>query len=364
MSRRIILTCMLIFLGACVSTNRPSIMPSAELYSMTLSVTLASTYTRGSTLAPDATPIPVEWASPSPSASPTEIPAISLAAVGDIMLARTLGDRILRNEGDAIFSAVAPTLRSADIAIGNLECAIGSDGTRAPKAYTFRAPPAAAGLLQDAGFDLVSLANNHSMDYGEYTLAETMELLRANGIAAIGAGQDAYDAHVPVRFTVRGVRLAFLAYADVPKEHQGFDVRSWTAGPTSPGIAWADPESMWKDIQGVRSSVDFVIVMLHFGEEGRVEPTQEQATLAYAAIDSGADLVIGSHPHVLGSVEQYKDGWIFYSLGNFVFDGFSGISNDSKLLWITLSPGKLISFGSIPIRIENNIPMPSEPIGE
>jgi poly-gamma-glutamate capsule biosynthesis protein CapA/YwtB (metallophosphatase superfamily) len=357
--------CLVIFLCGCAfSAGGPgSSNTAAGLKPSAMTATPTSPAAR--VLPPAAiTPTAPHTPSPSPTSAPTEEPHISLAAVGDIMLARSLGDRILQNGGDGIFAAVESTLRSADLAIGNLECAIGDGGVRAPKAYTFRAPAASATLLQKAGFDLLSLANNHSLDYGGATLAGTLGLLEENGIVGIGAGNNKDAAAAPGFFSIRGVRLAFFAFVDVPKEYLGFDVRVWTAGPSSPGVAWAEPEEIRLHIQELRSRADFIIVMLHFGEEGKATPTQGQMRLARWSIDAGADIVIGSHPHILETIEQFKNGIIAYSLGNFVFDGFSGASNDSQILWLTLSPGKPVDFSTIPIRIVQGVPVPSEPLGE
>jgi poly-gamma-glutamate synthesis protein (capsule biosynthesis protein) len=348
MSFRLVKYCFLALLCGCGNSSERERTPLSADETIAAVITPTQASPKASVV-PSTTKTPAftETLLHSTTSSSTEEPRISLAVVGDIMLARSLGNRILQNKGDGIFAAVAPTLRSADLTLGNLECAIGGDGIRAPKAYTFRAPPAAASLLHEAGFDLLSLANNHILDYGGKTLAETRTLLEPSGIVGIGAGKDELQANAPGLFTIHGVRLAFLAYVDVQPEYQGFDNRIWTAGPDSSGIAWAEPEMIREDIQGLHSRVDFIVVMFHFGEEGRAAPTKGQSTLAHEAIDSGADFVIGSHPHVLGTMEEYKGGVIVYSLGNFVFDGFTGISNESQILWITLSPGRPIAYASV-----------------
>jgi poly-gamma-glutamate capsule biosynthesis protein CapA/YwtB (metallophosphatase superfamily) len=296
---------------------------------------------------------------PSVSNAPSPEPdsGVTLAFVGDIMLGRSLGARIDRGEGETIFASVEPVLQSADIAAGNLECALGSGGTKAAKAYTFLAPPGAAPLLQTAGFDLISLANNHSLDYGLEVFGQTQELLSENGIRSIGAGSDEFKARAPVWFEINGVRIAFLAYVDVAKEYSSrFDTRIWAAGPAAPGISWASDEKIKQDLKALEGDADLTVVLFHFGTEGMGVPDFRQIQLSHLAVDSGAEIIVGTHPHVVQRMEKYKDGWIFYSLGNFVFDEFEGNSNQSVILWITVSGEKKITYSLMALSIVDGIP--------
>jgi poly-gamma-glutamate capsule biosynthesis protein CapA/YwtB (metallophosphatase superfamily) len=259
--------------------------------------------------------------------------SISLAAVGDMMLARSIGAALVRNPLDSPFAAVADILRDADIAVGNLECAIATTGIPARKAFTFRAPPQAVSALAGAGFDVLSLANNHSLDYGAAALVQTTGSLDLADIHHVGAGLNEEIAYHPQLLTVKGVRLAFLAYVDAPPEGR-FNKTLWAARGIKPGVAWADPERIRADVSAAKLDADVVIVLLHSGTEGSRTPNRIQRAAAHAAIDAGAALVIGSHPHVLQGVEYYGKGVIAYSLGNFVFDGFR--NNDSAILLVTL----------------------------
>jgi poly-gamma-glutamate capsule biosynthesis protein CapA/YwtB (metallophosphatase superfamily) len=283
---------------------------------------------------------------------------VDLAFVGDIMLGRSLARRIEAGNGGEIFASVESVLQSADITVGNLECAIGAGGIRAPKAFTFLAPPQSAALLRDAGFDLVALANNHILDYGLDVFDQTQALLTENKIGFVGAGADETAARRPVFIDAGGMKIAFLAYADVPEEYAThFDPRTWTAGPGKPGIAWADDETIQRDLLALGASpADFIVVLFHFGTEGLSEPTKNQIRQARMAIDYGADLVVGTHTHLVQGEETYKGGRIFYSLGNFVFDGFEGGANKSVILWINLSRGRAIDARLIPLTIVDGIP--------
>ncbi|MBN1439585.1 MAG: CapA family protein [Anaerolineales bacterium] len=305
-------------------------------------------------------PEPEERSAIPPSPSPTDSSAgAELAFVGDIMLGRSIGDRIRR--GDAVFASVEPILQAADLAVGNLECAIGEDGVKAPKYYTFLAPPESAALLKRAGFGLLSLANNHSFDYGIEAFEQTMAMLESNGLAHVGAGFNDAQARAPAVFTVGGLRLAFLAYAEVPKEYTGgFDPKSWTAGPDTPGISWADDDKIIRDLEAVSPVSDFLVVLFHYGDEGVDVPNPRQIQLSRLAIDYGADLVVGSHPHVLQGEEEYRGGRIFYSLGNFVFDEFDGKANRSAILWVKVYPGAPVEYNLIRLNLVDGIPRMGE----
>lgn len=246
---------------------------------------------------------------------------IQLSAAGDIMLDRTLGNYIADGNLAYPFAHVAPIFQSADIAVGNLECALGDVGVPVDKAYPFRAPPAAAQSLAEAGFDVMSLANNHALDYGSDALLQGINLLNEQGVAPVGAGANDAEAHAPVFREVNGISIAFLAYVNVPVEGRSpfFDTQTWSATPNMPGLAWGEVSRMQEDIIAIREQVDHVVVILHSGYEYVPEPSPPQIELSYGAIDAGASLVIGHHTHILQGVEFYRDGVIVFGLGNFAF---------------------------------------------
>ncbi len=311
-----------------------------------------------------ATPSPSPSPSPTPTPPPTPTqppPRVRLAAVGDVMLGRSVGFRLDAEGPEVAFAGVRDILTVADIAIANLESAVGVTGAPAPKAYTFRAPPVAVDALADAGIDLVSLANNHSLDYGPESLAETRALLAERGILVAGAGPDREAAHAPAVIEREGMTIAFLAYVDVPVERGGFDPRTWTATEDSPGVAWLDIATMTEEIRTARREADLVVVMLHFGIEWSLEPSDAQREQARAAIDAGATLVIGSHPHVLQPLEPYGDGLIAYSLGNFVFDGFWDPANDSAILLVELTAAGVAAYELVPVTIVDGLPVLAGP---
>lgn len=248
-------------------------------------------------------------------------PVVHLAAVGDIMLDRSLGWALSQGNLEYPFLYVADRLQVADYTVGNFESAMGTVGEPAPKHYPFRSPPEAAASLALAGFDLVSLANNHGEDYGPDALIQALELLQAQNVAAIGAGPNDAAAHAAHIAEVNGLKLGFLGYVHVPVEATtNFDVQTWTATADAPGLAWGDPQRIRGDVAALRSQVDLVIVLLHSGYEYIEEPSEPQVLAAKAAVDAGADLVIGHHAHILQGIERYNGGVIAYGLGNFVFE--------------------------------------------
>ena len=261
-------------------------------------------------------------------------PTVRLVAVGDVMLDRRLGGAIQRGDLESPFASVANLLQEADITFANLEAPIGDLGLPAVKSYTFLAPPSAAMSLAWAGFDVVSLANNHALDYGPEALLQTIELLGAQGIAAVGAGLDKAAAHTPILLSSHGIRLAFLAYVDVPVESGGFDTRTWAAVGETPGLAWAEPGLIQRDVVEARELSDVVVVSLHSGFEGREQPSPTQVIAARAAIDAGASLVLGHHAHRLQGIEVYRHGLIAYGLGNFAFDMDALPSSMALNVWL------------------------------
>lgn len=301
------------------------------------------------------TPAPVETiaADPSPSRtpSPTRDPdwSLTVAAVGDIMLSRSVAHAVTEADPAGPFRYVRDQLAVADLTIGNLECALSERGPPEPKSYTFRGPPLAAEGLARAGFDALGLANNHSLDYGPDALADTRTALTANGIAAPGAGDDAAEAAAPAIVERGGVRIAVLAFSDIAPDSGS----NWAAGPDRPGLAWAEPDAVAAAVTAARAGADAVVVLFHFGIEGSNTATDTQRYLARMAIDAGALLVLGSHPHVLQEVEEYGGGLIAYSLGNFVFDGFEDVpgGNDSAILNVTLGAGGVREWQLVPVRI-------------
>ena len=262
---------------------------------------------------PPDTPTTVPSLAPSPAPrTVTPSPTITLVAMGDLMLARDLVTLMDRHGSMYPFERVAPILADADIAIANLEGTFTDRGTPANKTYVFRTPPRHAVGLAVAGIDVVSLANNHMLDYGPAGLRDTIAALNSVGIAHSGAGENDEAARRPAVLEVRGLRVAFLSYAATGD--------AVAAAPGVDGVAWGTAEAISEDVRRAIGQADVVVVSLHAGNEYVDEPSTTQRLLAQAAVEAGATVVLGHHPHVLQRWELRGSHLIAYSLGNFVFD--------------------------------------------
>ncbi len=248
-------------------------------------------------------------------AAPAE--SLSLIFAGDVMLDDGPG-RVVADGRDPL-AAVAPLLAGADYRIANLECPVATAGAPLDnKIYSFRAHPRVLSVLQGR-FDAVSLANNHSGDYGPAAFTETMALLDGAGIRRFGGGRNLVEAHAPLWIERKGLRIAVLGYNE-------FKPRVFEAGAHHPGIAWSEDSHVIADIRAARKAgADLVIPLMHWGWEREREPSARQRALARRMIDAGAAAVVGGHPHVTQGAELYRGKPIIYSLGNFVFDGFDDV---------------------------------------
>jgi poly-gamma-glutamate synthesis protein (capsule biosynthesis protein) len=286
-----------------------------------------------------------------------EQPAVSLYAVGDVMLGRYIA-RVMAEQGnDYPFKQIAPVLSRADIVFGNLESVISPDDV-APaypeKPYSFHASAAAAQSLKSANFQVLNLANNHAMDYGLAPLAETKRLLAEKGIATFGAGKDLDEARQAVIITKAGMRFGFLGYGVA-------HARSVYATKKRSGIAPMRMDDIRRDVESVRSKVDVLVVSLHWGREYDTSPSQKQRVEAHQIIDWGADLIVGHHPHVMQGIELYKGGIIAYSLGNFIFDQKDNETKRSFILACSFRGKALSSAEIIPLnRFRSYFPRPAE----
>lgn len=270
-----------------------------------------------------------------------------IAAVGDIMLGGTAEPEMRKFGYDYPYEHVQAILKQAQIVFGNLEGPLTDDGTAEQKKYVFRSPPdKVAPALARAGFNIVSLANNHSLDYGAQGLEDTRAALAKAGIQPVGAGRNEAEARAPVYMKADGATIAFLAYSLV------FPEEFW-AGPDTPGSAFGHERFVRADVAAARQKADVVVVSFHWGQEGKTELRDYQVLLAHAAIDSGATVVLGHHPHVLQGVERYRDGVIIYSLGNFTFGSYSNAATRSVIALLTFRDRQLRELRLVPINVKN-----------
>jgi len=268
---------------------------------------------------------------------------------GDIMLSRYVG-RLARQKHDPAWPlhAVADLFGSADIAFANLESPFSDRGGNIDKGMVFRAEPEMVAALEAAGIDVVSTANNHVRDCGSYGIEFTLDLLAKHGILAAGTAANGKLAHQGVILARKGVGFGFLGYT--------FDQSNGNHSDMDERVAMMETDRMRADVSSLRERTDVVIVSMHAGNEYQPTPNVFQQRFARAAIDAGASLVVGHHPHVVQPVEQYRNGVIFYSLGNLVFDQFQ--SEKTQRGWIAdvrFSGPRIASWGIIPIDIVNTV---------
>lgn len=271
---------------------------------------------------------------------------VSIAAVGDVMLGSWVKPILAKQGPDYPFRETVRYLQSADLAIANLEAPFTNDTLAFEKKFNFKVPPEYAHSLVSGGFDVVTLANNHIMDFGERGLVSTIQTLDDLGVKHCGAGLNLYEAHEPAVVKVGGQKIAFFGYSmTFPTE--------FYAKEDSSGTAYPEPEIMEDSLRRWEDLVDFTVVSFHWGAEKRQTPKDYQIYFAHLAIDSGADLVLGHHPHVLQGLELYKNRLIAYSLGNFAFGSYSQHAVDSIILQVNLWRGGLLYARCLPINVDN-----------
>jgi len=284
---------------------------------------------------------------------------VSLVAVGDVMLGSWVVS-LLDSAGSIYpFEATKHITQAADIAIANLEAPFTDRGEPVKdKQFTFRVPPRHAAGLKESGFDILHLANNHILDFGPEGLFDTMATLDSLSLRRLGAGENISAAFAPVIVERENgdegkLRLGFLGFSMTHPEE-------FYAGKTKPGTAFPFWERYLTALDSLAPKVDIMIVSFHWGAEKMVKPKPYQIDMAHAAIDHGADIVLGHHPHVLQSLELYRprpnarQGLIAYSLGNFAFGSYSPSSRFSMILKCVVDASGVLYARCLPINVFNN----------
>ena len=289
----------------------------------------------------------------------SEDDVIEIVAVGDLSLARGVNVDLYTGRSESPLRYVAPLIGRADVAFGNLESPLTKRAKRAPTkgprggSIYLKGNPDYTFLLTEAGFDVLSLANNHIMDYGEQGLSDTLYYLAQEEIKHAGAGPDLAAALEPARIDVDGYVIQFLAFS-------GVEPREYYAGAAKAGAAPLDEGAIVSAISRARSEASLVVVSLHWGGESMAYPSSEQKRLAHKFVDAGADVILGHHPHVIQGVESYEGAVIAYSLGNFLFDSRYPERHYSTVLAIEVSRSRgILGFRLIPIYIKGSEPMVS-----
>ena len=271
---------------------------------------------------------------------------IKMIAVGDIMLSRAVEQKMIEyNDYKYPFLKIAGITNKADIVFGNLETTIIEGRAIKDGEMIFRADPRSIEGLKFAGFNVLSIANNHIMNFGKAGLESTIKILDENNILHIGAGTSEEEIYKPVIKDIKGIKFAFFGFT------YNFDQRKSSDGEIY-GVANMSIAKMKENVEKAKSKNDIVIVSMHAGTEYKTSSSSFQENFARRAIEAGADLIIGHHPHVVQNVEKYKQGYIIYSLGNFVFDQMW--SNETRLgviAEIIFKDKKVKSIEFIPVKI-------------
>lgn len=301
----------------------------------------------------------VFWFSPSETQRVFEIENIfveepeeyTLIFTGDIMLERGVDFRNQRQgTGEATypFELIVETLSEADLTIGNLEGPISDKGVRVGSIYSFRMDPKYIDGLTFAGFDVLSLANNHMLDYTTAALTDTVERLRIAGIGTAGAGKNYEEANKPhIETLPDGTTIAFLSYTNLMPE-------SFEAEATSPGLSDSDVEQIKNQIAILNTQYNILVLLWHWGDEYQIQSHPREQQIAHELIDAGADLIVGHHPHVAQEIEIYNGHTIAYSLGNFIFDqDFSEETMKGLMLEVKIKEREIISAHPIEIQLTN-----------
>ncbi len=273
----------------------------------------------------------------------------TLTAVGDVNLGGDVSPTLAANGFAYPWSALGGLMRASTLTFANLECTLSYVGTAVPgKTFTFRGDPAAIPFMRDpGGVDVVSQANNHARDFGAQSLVDCLAYLDASGVKHCGAGADYDSAHAPAYLDAKGLRVGFLAYDDI-----GYS--GWYAAPGYPGVCNPrDTARLAADIRAARAGADIVVVSFHWGTERKDTPDPAQTSFARYAIDCGADVVLGHHPHVVQGFELYRGKLIANSLGNFVFNPGSEAGRYTMLTELTLGSRGFLGGTARPVYISN-----------
>ncbi len=278
---------------------------------------------------------------------------IELVAVGDVMLGRGVYEKIKEHGPGYPFEKIKDVISRADIAFCNLECAISPSSRGIFTNCNFCVKPEDAKGVKDAGFDVVSLANNHMFDCEKNGILSTMEFLKGEKIKFTGAGKTDKYALLPATIDSKDIRVGFLAFSAYPM--------SWVAvRKGDPSIAFYDSAEAAQAVGKLKEKADLVVVSMHWGDEYHQKPDAAQTRMAHQLIDAGADLILGHHPHVLQEIEEYNGGVIVYSLGNFVFDQKKKETQKSVIFKAKLSRDGVVEYSTLPVRIEDFRPQVTE----
>lgn len=271
---------------------------------------------------------------------------VRFIAAGDMNLAHWITPILDEQGAEYPYKYISHYLQTADLVFSNLEAPFCKNGEQVRKNFVFKVPPKFVNALKAGNINLVSIANNHILDYGMSCLESTIAVLKQEKINFAGAGINIKDAHKPAVFEINKIKFAFFAYSmTLPKYFYATD--------TTGGTAYPKRKLLKEKIEYYRDKVDYIIVSFHWGQELTEYPKEYQRNFAHWAIDYGADLILGHHPHVLQGIEKYKNKLIIYSLANFVFASYSNKATKSIFLDLIFTKDEIKEIKILPINVNN-----------
>jgi poly-gamma-glutamate capsule biosynthesis protein CapA/YwtB (metallophosphatase superfamily) len=302
----------------------------------------------GTAAGPTTSSAPAQPSAPAATPPPEQGP-VTLGFAGDVHTAGRLTERFQQPE--TALAPVAPLLAAPDLTVVNLETAVTDRGTAEDKSFTFRAPPSVFDALRVAGVDVVSMANNHGVDFGPVGLSDSLDAARQRGFPVVGLGVDDTAAFAPYLVTLRGERIAVLGADQVADS----TVARYSAGPGRGGVASAfDTNRLLQAVASAREQADTVVVYLHWGQEEQSCPTTLQQDLATRLSQAGADIVVGTHAHQLQGAGWLGRTYVAYGLGNFVWwRSLSEVSIETGVLELTVDDGQVRQADFVPARIDD-----------
>jgi poly-gamma-glutamate synthesis protein (capsule biosynthesis protein) len=287
---------------------------------------------------------------------------VTLAFGGDVHFERWIGTAV-QSDPQRALGPLAGLLGDADLSVVNLETAVTARGTPVSKRYTFRGPEHGLFALASAGVDVVSVANNHSMDFGVQGLVDTQDAAGAAGLGLIGGGRNDTEAYRPHVAEIHGRRVAVIGATQVLDDYA---TTAWAAGPDRPGLASAKVEGdglprLLNAVRNADAGADTVVVMLHWGREEATCPQAQQEQLAGQLRDAGADIIVGGNAHRLAGGGYLDDTVVNYGLGNLVFWVGNEPAATSGVLAVTIAPDDSTTMAWRPAVLRNGVATPVQP---
>lgn len=299
----------------------------------------------------------VIFARPTTVELPKNKTVLTASFVGDMMFGRHTEVNLKKKGPDYFFEKVKPYFDQSDFVTGNFENPILLKSEKEYEAQEKNIHLASKAdvlpSMKKAGFSVINLANNHTMDYGPVALQETLDSFTENKIPVVGAGLKEEDANNIIYTEVDGLTLATVGFTDTY-------VKGSAATKYGPGVAKASPENIVPTIKRAKLNADYVFVNVHWGIEYNNDPSDRQIDIAHAMVDAGADVIAGHHPHVLSNIELYQDSVIIYSLGNFIFDQGWTRTKDSAIAQFHVYEDGKKELEIIPMRISATRPFPTQ----